>query len=49
MSRARQPYLIKVAFADYDRTRPLLDKRVKAKGIALDAATRWVGDFCNRL
>ncbi len=28
-----ESYPIKVAFADYDRTRPLLDGRVKAKEV----------------
>ncbi len=41
-------YPIHVAFADYDRTRPLVDGRVKAKGIELKATTQWVGDFCVR-
>jgi 4,5-dihydroxyphthalate decarboxylase len=37
-----------IAFADYDRTRPLIDGRVKAKGLALNATNKWVGDFCTR-
>jgi 4,5-dihydroxyphthalate decarboxylase len=36
------------AVADYDRTRPLVDGRVKPEGIALNASTRWIGDFCER-
>jgi 4,5-dihydroxyphthalate decarboxylase len=39
---------ITIAFADYDRTRPLIDGRVTAKGIALKATNQWVGDFCHR-
>jgi 4,5-dihydroxyphthalate decarboxylase len=39
---------IDIAFADYDRTRPLIDGRVKAKGLALNATNKWVGDFCHR-
>ncbi|HEX4195421.1 MAG TPA: ABC transporter substrate-binding protein [Stellaceae bacterium] len=39
---------IDIAFADYDRTRPLIDGRVKAKGIELRATNKWVGDFCTR-
>lgn len=41
-------YPIDIAFADYDRTRPLIDGRVKAKGIELKAINQWVGDFCTR-
>ncbi|HEY3916524.1 MAG TPA: hypothetical protein VGL83_01965 [Stellaceae bacterium] len=37
-----------IAFADYDRTRPLIDGRVKAKGLELRATNKWVGDFCTR-
>jgi 4,5-dihydroxyphthalate decarboxylase len=39
---------MKIAFADYDRTRPLVDGRVKPEGIRLEATTQWVGDFCTR-
>jgi 4,5-dihydroxyphthalate decarboxylase len=39
---------IRAAFADYDRTRPLVEGRVKPKGIDLTATTQWVGDFCNK-
>jgi len=39
---------VAVAFADYDRTRPLIDGRVKADGLALKIDTRWIGDFCRR-
>jgi 4,5-dihydroxyphthalate decarboxylase len=39
---------IDIAFADYDRTRPLIDGRVKAKGLELRATNKWVGDFCTR-
>jgi 4,5-dihydroxyphthalate decarboxylase len=47
-SRAQGLYPIEMVFADYDRTRPLVDGRVKPKGIALKASTQWVGDFCTR-
>jgi len=47
-SRAQALTPIKIAFADYDRTRPLIDGRAKAEGIKLDATTQWVGDFCTR-
>jgi 4,5-dihydroxyphthalate decarboxylase len=41
-------YPVNIAFADYDRTRPLIDGRVKAKGLAVTANTSWIGDFCTR-
>ena len=47
-TRQDRPYPISIAFADYDRTRPLIDGRVTAKGIALKATNQWVGDFCTR-
>lgn len=47
-SRAAGLYPIDIAFADYDRTRPLIDGRVKPEGIALKANTSWIGDFCTR-
>ena len=43
-----QLYPLDIAFADYDRTRALVDGRVKPKGIALRATNQWVGDFCTR-
>lgn len=46
--QARELYPVSVAFADYDRTRPLIDGRVKAKGLALRVTTQWVGEFCVR-
>ena len=47
-SRPQGLYPIDIVFADYDRTRPLVDGRVKAKGIDLKTSTQWVGDFCTR-
>jgi 4,5-dihydroxyphthalate decarboxylase len=47
-ARASGLYPIDIAFADYDRTRPLIDGRVKPEGIALKANTSWIGDFCTR-
>lgn len=41
-------YPIDIAFSDYDRTRPLVDGRVKAEGIRLNSTVAWVGDFCVR-
>ena len=46
--RTQSLFPINVAFADYDRTRPLIDGRVKPKGISLTANTSWIGDFCTR-
>lgn len=39
---------ISIAFADYDRTRPIIDGRVRVKGVELKAHTRRIGDFCRR-
>ena len=41
-------YPIDLAIADYDRTRPIIDGRVKPEGIALNTETGWIGDFCIR-
>lgn len=45
---ASAPFPLEIAFADYDRTRPLIDGRAKAEGIALSAKTSHIGDFCRR-
>lgn len=37
---------IHMAVAEYDRTRPILDGRIKAEGVALKIDARYVGDFC---
>lgn len=47
-ARAKAVFPIDIAFADYDRTRPLIDGRVKPEGIALKSNTSWIGDFCTR-
>jgi 4,5-dihydroxyphthalate decarboxylase len=47
-ARAQGLYPLDIAFADYDRHRPLVDGRVKAKGLALKTNTAWIGDFCTR-
>jgi 4,5-dihydroxyphthalate decarboxylase len=39
---------LEMAVADYDRTRPIIDGRVKPKDIALKVEARWIGDFCRR-
>lgn len=41
-------YPIDLAVADYDRTRPIIDGRVKPEGLALNTETSWIGDFCTR-
>jgi 4,5-dihydroxyphthalate decarboxylase len=42
-------YPLDVAIADYDRTRALIDGRVKAEGLAIKTFTPEVrGDFCTR-
>ena len=48
VSPAADLHRIDMVFADYDRTRPLIDGRVKAEGLDLNASTQWVGDFCMR-
>jgi 4,5-dihydroxyphthalate decarboxylase len=51
LDRLRQStslFPISLAMADYDRTRPLIDGRVKPEGIALQTNTSWIGDFCVR-
>ena len=47
-ARAQSLRPLDIAFADYDRHRPLVDGRVKAKGLALKTNTAWIGDFCTR-
>jgi 4,5-dihydroxyphthalate decarboxylase len=43
------PLPLDIAIADYDRTRALIDGRVKAKGLAITTHTPDVrGDFCTR-
>lgn len=39
---------IHLAVADYDRTRPLIDGRVKPAGVDLSVDPKWIGDFCVR-
>ena len=39
---------LKVAMADYDRIRPLIDGRVRAEGLALDITTDDIREFCVR-
>jgi 4,5-dihydroxyphthalate decarboxylase len=37
-----------IAFSDYDRTRPLVDRRALPAGIEPTYTTRDIGDFCHR-
>jgi 4,5-dihydroxyphthalate decarboxylase len=37
---------LRLAIAEYDRTRPLIDGRVKPEGIALTTASPHIGEFC---
>jgi len=39
---------IHLALADYDRTKPLIDGRVKAEGVDLTVDPKWIGDFCEQ-
>ena len=39
---------LSIAFGDYDRTRPLLDGRVRPAGVAPTYTTAWIGHFCTR-
>ena len=39
---------IHLAVADYDRTKPLIDGRVKPAGVDLSVDPKWIGDFCVR-
>lgn len=42
------PLAVDVAFGDYDRTRPIIDGRVTAPGLALKPHTHWIGHFCRK-
>ncbi len=39
---------VSVALADYDRTRPIIDGRVKPEGIKLSVNAKWIAEFCER-
>jgi 4,5-dihydroxyphthalate decarboxylase len=41
-------YPISLAVSDYDRTRPIVDGRVKPAGIALTASTAPISEFCRQ-
>ncbi len=43
-----QPLPVRLAVAEYDRTRPLLEGRVRVEGIDLRAQRGHIGDFCLR-
>jgi 4,5-dihydroxyphthalate decarboxylase len=44
---AKADVTLSLAIAEYDRTRPIIDGRVKPKGIKLDIDCAWIGDFCH--
>jgi 4,5-dihydroxyphthalate decarboxylase len=44
--RSDRLFPVNMAVAEYDRTRPIIDGRIKAEGIALKIDARYVGDFC---
>ena len=39
---------LRLAIAEYDRTRPLIDGRVRPEGISLTTASPHIAEFCNR-
>jgi 4,5-dihydroxyphthalate decarboxylase len=45
-ARSDRLFPVNMAVADYDRTRPVIDGRIKAEGISLKIDARYVGDFC---
>ena len=42
-----RPLPLRLAIAEYDRTRPLIDGRVQPEGIALTTASPPIAEFCN--
>ena len=44
----QEPLPLVIAFGDYDRTRPLLDGRVRPRGVTPSWRTEWIGHFCTR-
>jgi 4,5-dihydroxyphthalate decarboxylase len=46
-SQEKSLFPISLAIADYDRTRAVIDGRVKPEGIALETECAWIGDFCH--
>jgi 4,5-dihydroxyphthalate decarboxylase len=44
---AKSDLSLTLAIAEYDRTRPVIDGRVKPQGIKLDIDCAWIGDFCH--
>ena len=47
-ARTNALFPIDMAIADYDRTRPIIDGRIKPAGIALKIDARYVADFCEK-
>ena len=48
VSRGTKLLPVHLAMADYDRTRPIIDGRVKMEGVDLTVDTAWIGDFCTQ-
>jgi 4,5-dihydroxyphthalate decarboxylase len=47
-AKPRTDLAVRIAFGDYDRTRPLMDGRVKIEGIEPSYFTEDIGAFCTR-
>jgi 4,5-dihydroxyphthalate decarboxylase len=48
VAAGKRPLPVHLAMADYDRTRPIIDGRVKVEGVDLKVDTAWIGDFCEQ-
>ncbi len=46
LQRSSDDVTLSLAIAEYDRTRAIIDGRVKPQGIRLDINCAWIGDFC---
>ncbi|MGH7088477.1 MAG: hypothetical protein ACREFQ_06210, partial [Stellaceae bacterium] len=47
-AETRKLVQMRLAIAEYDRTRPLIQGRVQPEGIILKTASPHIGEFCNR-
>jgi 4,5-dihydroxyphthalate decarboxylase len=45
---AQSALKLRLAIAEYDRTRPLIDGTVRPEGIVLETASPHIAEFCNR-
>jgi 4,5-dihydroxyphthalate decarboxylase len=45
---ASAPLKLRLAIAEYDRTKPLIDGKVRPEGIVLETASPHIAEFCNR-